>query len=194
MSTRGVCGFHVNGQDYLAYNHSDSYPSYLGVQIAQQAKQLLKRPLPELKAAVASLRRVTEADQPNAADIAHCARYINLNVSGQSEQDWYCLLRETQGDLPAILDVGILLDAGDFIMGSLMCEWGYILNLDDMVLEVYQGFQTTSDPTNRFGCVGQKAYAGGSTYYPCKLVATLPLDAKLPTAFTKWHKKFAADV
>ena len=30
MGTRGAYGFHYNGQDYITYNHYDSYPTGLG--------------------------------------------------------------------------------------------------------------------------------------------------------------------
>ena len=33
MSTRGIYGFHINGTDKLAYNHADSYPQQLGLNI-----------------------------------------------------------------------------------------------------------------------------------------------------------------
>jgi hypothetical protein len=33
MSTRGLLGFRFQGQDYVTYNHSDSYPRYLGALI-----------------------------------------------------------------------------------------------------------------------------------------------------------------
>ena len=36
MATRGIYGFHINGTDKLAYNHSDSYPRVLGVTILNQ--------------------------------------------------------------------------------------------------------------------------------------------------------------
>ena len=38
MGTRGICGFRFDDKDYLAYNHFDSYPSGLGVEIAEICK------------------------------------------------------------------------------------------------------------------------------------------------------------
>lgn len=36
-------------------------------------------------------------------------------------------------------------DNNDFILDSLSCEWGYILNLDNNTLEVWKGFQKYPD-------------------------------------------------
>lgn len=33
MSTRGAYGFILNGEEKITYNHCDSYPSYLGINI-----------------------------------------------------------------------------------------------------------------------------------------------------------------
>jgi hypothetical protein len=41
MSTRGLLSFRFNGQDYVTYNHSDSYPKALGSWICQFAQEHL---------------------------------------------------------------------------------------------------------------------------------------------------------
>ena len=38
MGTRGIVGFVSGGQEKLTYNHSDSYPSGLGVAVLEWAK------------------------------------------------------------------------------------------------------------------------------------------------------------
>ena len=35
MSTRGLWGFRKNDKDMLTYNHSDSYPEWLGKKICE---------------------------------------------------------------------------------------------------------------------------------------------------------------
>lgn len=47
-----------------------------------------------------------------------------------------------------------MIDSSHFLLDSLYCEWGYILNLDTKMLEVWRGWQTTSDPDNRYGTAG----------------------------------------
>lgn len=41
MSTRGLLSFRFNGQDYVTYNHSDSYPKALGAWICRFAQEHL---------------------------------------------------------------------------------------------------------------------------------------------------------
>ena len=65
-------------------------------------------------------------------------------------------------------------EANDFIKDSLFCEYGYIINLDDEVLELWVGWQDKPDETNRYGTKKYEGYS--SDYYPCKLVATYPLN------------------
>lgn len=59
----------------------------------------------------------------------------------------------------------------DFIKNSLFCEYAYIVNIDDEILEFYKGFQHKPQENNRYG---QKADEDG--YYPCKLLMTISFD------------------
>lgn len=180
MGTRGAVGVHVDGADKMAYNHSDSYPEYLGVSVLSAARALAKD---ENAAQMARDLRLVDEDTPvTAEDIEKYGHKMNLGVSNQSPTDWYCLLREAQGDLRACLDMGVMLDAGDFILDSLFCEWAYIINFDTRKLEVYEGFKSAPHDKGRFANkkpapTGQKRSA---EYYPCALIAEFDLDA-LPT-------------
>lgn len=42
MSTRGLLAFRFKGQDYVTYNHSDSYPAGLGIRVVLFAQGHLK--------------------------------------------------------------------------------------------------------------------------------------------------------
>ncbi|MDO4756188.1 MAG: hypothetical protein Q4A54_07585, partial [Parabacteroides sp.] len=57
-----------------------------------------------------------------------------------------------------------------FIYNSLFCEYVYIINLDEDVLEYWVGFQREPDDTNRYG---NQPYEG---YYPCKKLKEYPLE------------------
>jgi hypothetical protein len=189
MSTRGIYGVRVDGKDKISYNHSDSYPDGLGVSMLGQARKLMKRKdgLAKAKEAARAIRMVGDRDVPTAEDIEKFGDKMNLSVSSQSPTEWYCLLRDSQGDLIANLDMGVMIDSGDFILDSLFCEWGYILNLDTMKLEVYRGFQSAPHGKGRFAKAGTEDHGGVSDkFYPCALVAEFDLR-KLPTkaAFLK---------
>lgn len=181
MGTRGVLGFRQNGKDKLTYSHFDSYPSWLGNIVNDSLREVLtdrKRGIKWLEKKVASLKMVEEEIPPTEAQIAKLCKYLNLNVSTESKKDWYCLLRDTQGDFVEILNAGLAIDYSDFILDSLFCEWGYIINLDTKKLEVYKGFQKTTHQKGRYGSSGtvfeNQTVMIGEQYYPCALVMEIP--------------------
>lgn len=146
MGTRGAYGFRVDGKDYISYNHFDSYPSGLGVDILAQAKSLIARKggIEALKKQVRKIRLVTNATPPTPEDIKRCEPFTDLSVSERSTSDWYCLLRKAQGRLDALVRCGVMMDSSAFLTDSLFCEYAYIINLDDGTLEFYMGFNEGS--------------------------------------------------
>ena len=173
MSTRGVVGFRLDEKDYLAYNHSDSYPSWLGRETVVQLAELLCLDTDKLATLVRNLKVVTE-DAPPPADSEERERLSKWTNNGVATPDdyWYRTLRETQGDIQAILEAGYILDATEFIKDSLFCEWGYIVNLDSSTLEVYEGHQTKRHTKGRYAG-NMRASAGR---YPCALIAEIPFQ------------------
>ena len=164
MSTRGLVGFVVDGQVKASYNHFDSYPTGLGEAVVKFIEA--HRRDEGLKEKVAAIRLVDENQPPTPEDVAHFASVTDLEVSAQSTDDWYCLLRNAQGDLEAYLKLGAMPDNSSFAEDSLFCEWGYLVNLDELTLEVYRGFQK-EPATGRFG-PGKPQH----DYYPITLYGT----------------------
>src|SRR5690242_2033153 len=140
MSTRGAFGFRINGVDKIAYNHSDSYPEGLGDAVVSCITAWLQQMSPyDLRKLVSELRVVPRNSRPTEQDKEALAAYYDGGVGEQSKDDWYCLLRHTQGDPDAILDAGVLVDSSAFLTDATMCEYAYIVNLDDNTFEVYKG-------------------------------------------------------
>lgn len=165
MSTRGVVGFRHKRKDLLAYNHSDSYPSYLGNKVVHDLHDLLQKGLKPLIRQVEALTIVTEeTPRPDEKTQRRLRKYGNFGV-GNPDKYWYRALRETQGDIKAILKSGYLLDDNNFILDSLFCEWGYIVNLDDETLEIYKGRQKKPPRLGRYAKLPPS-----NGYYPCALV------------------------
>ena len=174
MGTRGCYGFRKNGIDKTTYNHWDSYPDYLGKIMVEFCKGTT---IQELNDIFDRIVLVDESSKPTKAQIAECIEYYDGDVGTQRVDDWYCLLRDAQGN-PNVYKRGLkyMNDSRNFIKDSLFCEYAYIINLDTECLEFWVGFQEEPDANNRYGA---KTYDNMDKYYPCKMVAYYPLETKM---------------
>ena len=193
MGTRGLMAFAHDGEVKGAYNHFDSYPSGLGHEIAQFVAGLPQNEIDQdgiqyadLKNKFLRLVSVSEDEKPTEDQKLALLKYYNSRVSTGSDDEWYALLRDTQGDPQAFLDAGFYIDGIEFAKDSLFCEWAYVIDLDNEVVEVYKGFQTKPHAEGRFaGGTGNEAYPGSSKYFPVKLIRTVTFEelAKVPNYF-----------
>lgn len=180
MSTRGLWGIRKNGADKLTYNHCDSYPSWLGVKIVLFISDLTETDLNKL---FDSLELVEEDSKPTKEQKVLCKKFglYNNIVGTRSDDDWYCLLREAQGNFSLYEAIAKesdskkcrmpFINSNDFIKDSLFCEWAYIINLDTGNLEIWKGFQKKPHKSNRYGITHDS-----SGYYPCWIVKRIKLD------------------
>ena len=172
MGTRGTYGFRKNGVDKLTYNHWDSYPDGLGKDVTRFCKN---HSVLELYDIFNRIIMVDQHDVPTPEQIQECIDkgFTDFSVSSKEKTDWYCLLRKCQGNLDCYAETKddvYMIDNQDFIKDSLWCEYGYIINLDDEVLEFWKGFQEEPQENNRYGTESNRGY------YPCKLESTIPLN------------------
>lgn len=135
MSTRGVYGFQIGGVRKLTYNHSDSYPTWLGENMACFIRSHGVEKITEI---AKNIILVDPDSKPNKLQIASCKHLANTSVGEGRLDDWYVLLRESQGK-PEFYAKGLqyMPDYQTFI-GAPDCEWGYIINVDLGTLEVYE--------------------------------------------------------
>lgn len=172
MGTRGINGFIYKAEDKLCYNHFDSYPTGLGKQILKFIVGVNQNnDWDRLKSNVEKLKMIDADSKPTKKEIEMYTNsgFLDESVGKPGEMDWYKLLRNTQNGV-WMDDVyeGTQLHAEDckgLIKNSLFCEFGYIINLDTMQLEIYRGFQKKAQKGNRYGTI-----ANDDGYYPCKLV------------------------
>lgn len=176
MGTRGMIGWVIDGEAKIAYNHFDSYPSGVGVDVL--AWCAANQPGDDLRAKVRALRVVTHDTPVTDEDFLALSRFADLEVSTKDPAEWYVLLRKTQGKPALMLDAGVIEDASHFPFDSLFCEWGYVVDLDAETLEVYMGFQQARHTDGRFA-QGDDAAREDRGYYPVRLVQTWLL-ADLP--------------
>lgn len=170
MGTRGTYGFRVDGQDKLSYNHFDSYPDALGEDVLSSLKTLLRTiGEDEMREGAEKIKLVNDREKPE--NIPESVKmYHDPGVA--DGKSWYALLRHAQGKIGVSLELQLMTDADGFINDSLFCEWGYIVNLDDRKLEIYEGFQNDHHSKGRYA--SEQPNDGG--YYPCALVAEYSFD------------------
>ena len=173
MGTRGLYGFRKNGIDKTTYNHFDSYPDWLGRNVIEFCKN---HSVHEMNNIFDKIIMVDRDNTPTEEQINECIKNgcSDFSVSTGQKTDWYCLLRNCQGDLECLARAenhAYMEDNRNFIKDSLFCEYAYIINLDDEVLEFYEGFQKHPQNDNRYG-----TEPNDDGYYPCKLSLIFSLN------------------
>ncbi len=181
-------GLHHKQITKATYNHFDSYPDGVGADILQELKEALKEHgLEKLRQRFEKIVMIKKGNEkPSPEMIEKYDKHKNTGVGGPMNntevKTWYQLLRNTQGSLKPYFDgtVEHMIDSLSFIYDSLFCEWVYIVNLDEELLEVYEGFQEKPHTLGRYS-KGPKTEAYDKTeYYPCKLIKTFKFD-ELPS-------------
>ncbi len=126
MGTRGKFGFFYKGKYYMCYNHYDSYPRELGVKLILE---ITRADFDEWIKLLENIKEVSEDVKPTPEDIEKLEKYTDLTVSGQSTDDWYCLLRLTQGSFFRVLNSGYM----ENVSSDMDEEYVYVLDLDNRV-------------------------------------------------------------
>ena len=141
MSTRGAAGIRMNGIDKVGYNHFDSYPSGLGVDILHWLSKTNKEEL------ISFFNEIVFDDKNDVWDDNN----RKMNKSFQEDSA--------------------------FLVDSLFCEYAYIVNLDENVLEFYVGFNKDPNAKGRYAKLSDPIVIDESRrYYGVALKKTFPLD------------------
>ncbi len=131
MATRGTIRLISKNNDVKTYNHFDSYLSGLGDELLKSLKILLStNSIDELNLKIDKIRSVDLDTKPSTEDIEKYKHLANLCVSSQTYEDWYCLLRESQGNLFLILENEIVIGhSGEE-------DYNYILDFNDLKFSI----------------------------------------------------------
>jgi hypothetical protein len=177
MGTRGFTGVVIDGEAKFAYQQFDSYPEGVGVGVLEYLRGLEPGGWEKVAVKAQDLKMIPDDAEPpiEMVEKAREMDIINLGVASQSESDAYCVARGAQGDLEKILELGYAVSYDNWPGDSLFCEWGYLVNFDEMTLEVYEGFQH-GVVEGRF----KDLTPGSDGYSPVTLKAAFKFDA-LPT-------------
>lgn len=137
MSTRGFISIKHDGKIIGTYNHSDSYPTWLGVRMVEFIQQ---NDLDAIAAKLDTVVLVDEDESPTAEQLADLKeRGFWANVSTGS--DWYSALRNAQGNLAAYIEAGYIpsFDVQHFLdKGDCFIEYGYVVDLNERMLVVLE--------------------------------------------------------
>ena len=134
MGTVGIVGYKYMGKSINTYNHFDSYPSALGMEVIKEIKKIndwerFRNNFNGIK--IINSDYITSKDE-----IESSIRWYDSQVGYGKKNDPYCLLRHLQGSIqiPSIYEgqVSMLIDGYPFD------GYSYILNLDDEMLEFYE--------------------------------------------------------
>lgn len=179
MGTRNLVAVILDGEPRIAqYGQWDGYLSAQGFRVACfiHDNLLSIEGLEKFKAAVRECRFITEEEYKAAWGPKESK---NMAEYEQWKTQFAGLSRDTGANiLNMVLNDGVrqLLNSWNFGGESLHCEFAYVIDLDNQILEIYRGFQHERPPDGeRFSHYDPKDHQ--KKYYGCKLVGKLPFSS-----------------
>lgn len=191
MGTRGLTAVVLDGEYKVAqYGQWDHYLSGQGDTICkfiQEDMDLIK-----FKAALKECSWISTEEHK--AMLAECgadpeSEFVQYDVSDKFNAKYPHLSRDVGGEiLDYVQNKGarLLKNSIGFAGDSLFCEWAYILDLDNEVLEVYKGFNKAElDSTERFCNPEGITLEESKEYNPIGLYRKFPFAIATPYAMNK---------
>jgi hypothetical protein len=126
--SRGYITFIIDGELKNSYNHDDSGPAHLGLHVLEWLRYADHA---QVMTDIKNLKVVTE-DLPPTED--QLRRLQERSSTESPEDQWYPLLRGTQGDPAAILAAGYTISNRDNAGYSLDAQWACAINADTRTL------------------------------------------------------------
>ena len=126
----------------------------------------------DLKDTISNIKLVKPGDTVSDADRDRL-RAAGIKKYGFPDENTWGLY---QIDLNNFLEAGVIVDAKSFAAKSIYCEFGYVINLDTNIFEIYRGFIESPHDEGVFADIEPHQSAPGSTkYYPIRLKAVIPI-------------------
>lgn len=186
MGTRGIVGVVSNGTLKASFSQYDSYPGCLGVRLAGfLAAAVESDGIPRLRGLADAMAPVPwndDAYQPMPEAMVRSLALAGLLIVGRAGEDERARSLSVAGfaavhGLPGMLLAGWFIDASGYAANP-ECEWGWVADLDEGVLEVHRGGAVDFHGEGRFA---EAFRAGPMVWYgeemedpPIRLIARIP--------------------
>lgn len=185
MGTRGLYCAVVDGEIKVAqYGQWDAYPSGQGFTMLKFVQDMVaNNRVEDFKTA---LRQVKSATQEEIEQIwknagADGSGLVSMDIANIVRKNQPQFSRDTCAEVMQLVLDGSAKQVHlqtDFAADSLFCEWAYVIDMDNGVLEAYKGFQEKEHKEGRFSHLWDKDNDRRSEkYYPVALVATFDFRA-----------------
>lgn len=188
MGTRNLTVVKSGGEYKIAqYCQWDGYPAGKGIDLLHVLRGTTQEQLREAVSRVVLLN--AKEVESLWATVGATGNWVDMKTSDEFKRLYPSLHRDNGG--PELLT--LLLSSTRYVphyfdmkfaADSLMCEWCYVIDLDEGVLDVYQGFNTEPlGPKERFAFLESETRTpalSGEKYHPVKFLSSFLLD-HLPT-------------
>ena len=158
LSTSGFWGLRYNKKDKITLINN-SLPEVIGYKVSKFCK--IHKYQYEVENLYNRINLVKPYDDVDEEDI----KKISNIIPDAKGKCWGDVLSKTRDDFFLFADgLKYMSDYSDLIQFSYRVEYGYIINIDTMKLEVWKGKQTIPQKSNRYGCKKKEGF------YPCRMI------------------------
>ena len=158
VSTNGFWGLRYNKKDKITLI-DESDPEIIGNKVSKFCK--IHKYQYELENLYNRINMVNPFDDVDKDDIDK-VRNIIPDAKGKS---WGDILIKTREDFFLFADgLKYMADYSYLVQDSQWVDYGYIINIDTMKLEIWKGHQNIQQKSNRYGCKNTFGF------YPCKMI------------------------
>jgi len=186
--SQGAVALVASGVTKITYGHSNSEPDYLGWDLLAMLKTVLVTPAQEaaVKAQVNAL-----VGLPSTRDVTdtELGQITAAHPEITSRALLRAKLRALLGDIPGTLNFGIYEDYVAFNNdpGLTQLDWGYLVDFDARVFEIYRGNQFGAPTVGRLVGLPQATGFGMRQLYPLQRVGLFTFtQVNAATLPTRW--------
>ena len=122
---------------------------------------------------------------------------VSMHIADKFKSLYPELSRDTGAEVLELIQTGEareLVDSSSFAADSLFCEYAYVVDMDNKVLEIYEGFNTKQlTPADRFHNINSARDISHNTEYePVKLCKAIPFDELTPSTMQELENELSS--